>query len=72
MAWPKNRTGWRRPKKNTAPLRKIVGYTGPNFMHEILECRHIHRIRMDYIGETHAERRRCRKCQKGAPPDLKD
>jgi hypothetical protein len=37
---------------------------------EVLECGHAQHPVHDLIGETNAVRRRCRKCKRGAPPDV--
>lgn len=58
------------------PLRRVLREVNrriPNtdYFHigELLECGHVVRIKTDWIGETTAERRRCRKCAQDLPPD---
>lgn len=60
---------FRKPKANRHPLRKIVdhvyGDEDGEFMSllfEVLECGHRQTTKQDFVGETNAERRRCRKC----------
>ena len=55
-------------KRNTGPLRKIVGHVQIQFLgvmvwREQLECGHLVVERQDIYGPTNASRRRCRKCQ---------
>jgi hypothetical protein len=64
-------------KTNQYPLRKFVGYIdNPNLLPnyhmpvELLECGHWIHKRQDIFGESHATRRRCRKCHEGAPVDV--
>lgn len=69
----------RRGTPNTAPLRKIIEtvsvdfgyftgtYEGVETTGELLECGHIVRPVEDFVGVTHAVRRRCRPCEKGEP-----
>lgn len=57
-----------------APLRKVIGtlqveageYRGEMlyYTHELLECFHHQMPRQDFMGEYHAERRRCGACLK--------
>jgi hypothetical protein len=60
---------------NRAPLRKIVGREQVSLgrtedgmdvlvWREKLECGHLQRPVEDFIGETHAVRRRCKQCEK--------
>jgi hypothetical protein len=49
------------------PLRKIVGMKDDL---ELLECGHTQWGRGDIFGHTAPERRRCRKCKQGKPPDV--
>jgi len=65
-----------RPRSNGSdrgPLRKIVGseYLPGGRTWETLECGHQQLARRDLMGETNAVRRRCPKCKKGLPPDVK-
>lgn len=53
----KGRMGARTTNRN--PLRKIVKYSHG---YETLECGHAQRPRRDFIGETNATRRRCKRC----------
>jgi hypothetical protein len=64
------------PKNNGSdkgPLRKVVRMVDdPQFRGvrlELLECGHTAFPRSDVFGHAPAERRRCRKCKRGAPPD---
>ena len=63
-------------RQRTGPLRKIVNSgvgVNPEYPHsfyELLECGHLQLPVEDLIGRTNAERRRCRKCKRGAPPDV--
>lgn len=53
------------------PLRRIVGTRDvKGSLYELLECGHLNWPRGDIIGHTAPERRRCRKCKRGAPPDV--
>lgn len=57
----------------TAPLRKVIGtlqveageYLGEMlyYTHELYECFHHEMPRQDFIGDYHAERRRCGQCR---------
>jgi len=51
-----------------APLRKIVDWHLDDLGRriEVLECGHEQAQKQDIYGATNAERRRCRKCAKGA------
>lgn len=60
------------------PLRKVVSEAAVTYeiagyevtrLREVLECGHVNRIPTDRYGEYTAERRRCRKCRDGLPPD---
>lgn len=62
----------RRGKKNTAPLRKVLGVVEAMSLDlcvilffEELECGHIVRRKQDFIGATNAYRRRCKQCESG-------
>jgi hypothetical protein len=63
-----------RTNRNAYPLRRIVGgsYGDPargefkSLWYEELECGHRQTVVTDIIGETHAARRRCRKCYQAA------
>jgi len=70
------------PSKTTlakGPLRKIVGSdwlpcnVAPggfaNHHGDLLECGHIISMAQDIFGHCNRERRRCRKCRDGLPPD---
>lgn len=50
-----------RGRINRDPLRKIVGHEDG---FEVLECGHRQRPKTDFVGETNAQRRRCRKCRR--------
>lgn len=54
----------RRGRTNTDPLRLVVGeeVNEGGHVREVLECGHRVGIREDWIGRTHAERRRCPYC----------
>jgi hypothetical protein len=61
---------FRKPRQNTAPLRKVVGRepldpATDQWGREILECGHRQHVREDFIGPTNANRRRCRQCAAG-------
>ena len=60
-----------RRRPGAGPLRKIVRHHyGRGTWHEILECGHTQLPVRDLVGETNAERRRCRKCKLGRPADV--
>lgn len=71
---PGRRGGKGRQRKG--PLRKIINSgigvnpAYPDCFYELLECGHLQLPVEDLIGRTNAERRRCRKCNRGAPVDL--
>jgi hypothetical protein len=61
------------------PLRKVLGHRPArkpdgtryfNIHDEVLECGHAAHIKSDFMGETNAYRRRCRKCRDGKPNDV--
>jgi len=64
-----------------APLRKVIklvevtilkpidGRRSVTSMRELLECGHVVPIKKDIYGHTVADRRRCKKCERGAPVD---
>lgn len=60
------------PGTHKGPLRLIVRvFPHPKYgtPEELLECGHVQLLRSDFIGQTNAVRRRCRKCKQGLPPD---
>jgi hypothetical protein len=62
--------------KRAWPLRRVVGqvhvevFPGVKAFREELECGHLIGQAKDMIGERYPARRRCGKCNQGAPRDV--
>ena len=68
---PRRFRGGKKNGSDAGPLRKIVRWVdGHTFKHQLLECGHTKREGRDIFGPTNADRRRCRKCKAGLPPDV--
>lgn len=77
---PRRFRGGKNNGSSNGPLRKIVGWVDvplgvfygkqQTVKRQLLECGHTKPEGRDIFGPTNADKRRCRKCKAGAPPDV--